>query len=337
MTSTLAVIIVNYKSADLIMDALGSLFRETSASRSMEIWVVDNASGDDSKERITGAFPSVRWIDMGYNAGFARANNAAIRAAGEKDVLLLNPDTIILDKAVERAYDQLTASEYVACGVQLINPDGTPQISGNYFMKGGLNHLLPLPYLGGLLRWVGYRLGAKVPNVLKSQSIQEVDWISGAFLMVKRIAIEKAGLMDEDFFLYGEEVEWCSRLHKVGKMCLFGDERIVHLQGEAVMVEHGSSAKGYQGLFTRKDFQLMVSNHLRIRKQFGIGWFLFLLFNYSVGVPVYFVGSFLHRLFTLRNPFGEWGQASQFAVNVVGIWKLLPLIIRNKPHFYKVM
>jgi GT2 family glycosyltransferase len=336
MRMQLSVIIVNYKSADLILDALESLYSET-ASLLMEVFVVDNASGDDSLQRITQAYPKVTWIDMGYNAGFARANNAGIRASSGAVVLLLNPDTLVLDNAVARAYTALAASSYVACGVQLVNPDGSPQISGNYFMKGGLNHLLPLPYWGDLLRWTGYRAGTKVPNVLESSSVQEVDWISGAFLMVKRSAIEQAGLMDEDFFLYGEEVEWCSRLHKVGKLCLFGDYKIVHLQGETVVPEHGSSSKGYRGLFSKKDYQLMVSNHLRVRKQFGVGWFLFLLLNYSFGVLVYFIASFFHRLFTLRNPFGEWGQASRFALNVARLWAISPRIMGWNPYFYKVM
>jgi GT2 family glycosyltransferase len=219
MRMQLSVIIVNFKSAALILDALESLYRETTGI-SFEVFVVDNASGDNSRERITGAYPEVLWIDMGYNAGFARANNAGIRAAKGQAILLLNPDTLVLDKAVTKAYEALQASSYVACGVQLVNPDGSPQISGNYFMKGGLNHLLPLPYWGDLLRWAGYKAGTKVPNVLESADVQEVDWISGAFLMVKHAAIEKVGLMDEDFFLYGEEVEWCSRLHKQGKLCI---------------------------------------------------------------------------------------------------------------------
>ncbi len=336
MRMQLSVIIVNYKSAALILDALESLYKETS-SITFDVFVVDNASGDNSQELITKAYPEVRWIDMGYNAGFARANNTGIRASLGEAVLLLNPDTLVLDHAVSRAYTALEASDYVACGVQLVNPDGSPQISGNYFMKGGLNHLLPLPYWGDLLRWAGYKAGTKVPNVLESTSIQEVDWISGAFLMVKRSAIEKAGLMDEDFFLYGEEVEWCSRLHKIGKLCIFGDYKIVHLQGETVVSEHGSASKGYQGLFSKKDYQLMVSNHLRVRKQFGVGWFLFLLLNYSFGVIVYFIFSFFHRLFTLRNPFGEWGQASRFALNVGHLWALAPKIISRNPHFYKAM
>lgn len=319
----LSVIIVNYKSSALILDALSSLYLET-PGLALEVWVVDNASGDNSRARILEAFPAVQWIDMGYNAGFARANNAGIRAAGENDVLLLNPDTIVLEQAVEKTYRRFCNSGYAACGVQLLNEDLTPQISGNFFMKGGLNHLLPLPYLGALLRWIGYRAGARVPNVREAGSIHEVQWISGAFLMVRRAAIARAGLMDEDFFLYAEEVEWCSRLGRVGRLCIFGDEHVIHLQGETVQ-----DGKGYTGLTTRKDFQLMLSNHLRVRKQFGVGWFLFLLSNYSLGVPVFFIGNLL----TFRSPL----PAARFARNVARLWWWTPRIIRNKPHFYKVI
>lgn len=323
MKETLAVIFVNYRSADLLLDALGSLFLETTGI-SLEVWVVDNDSKDDSRSRILEAFPIVRWIDMGYNAGFARANNAGIRAAGKKDVLLLNPDTIVLARAVENAYRKFKSGDYAACGVQLLNPDLTPQISGNFFMKGGLNHLLPLPYLGAFLRWVGYRSGTKVPNVREAGSVHEVQWISGAFLMVKRSAIDKAGPMDEDFFLYAEEVEWCSRLGKQGKLCIYGDEHVIHLQGETV-----KDGKGYEGLTTRKDFQLMLSNHLRVRKQFGVGWFLILLTGYTFGFWVFLFGNLL----TLKSP----SPALKFGRNVARLWWWMPRIVLNKPFFYKVL
>jgi GT2 family glycosyltransferase len=119
--------------------------------------VVDNASGDDSRERIIGAYPDARWVQMDYNAGFARANNAGIRLSSGRIVLLLNSDTLIEERAIEGCCRELAASSYVAGGVQLLNADRTPQISGNYFMRGGLNYLLPLPYLGGLIKKAGNR------------------------------------------------------------------------------------------------------------------------------------------------------------------------------------
>ena len=145
----LSIIIINYKSIALILDCIRSVYEFGTGE--MEIIVVDNFSGDDAENILQQHYPAVRFLQMGYNAGFARANNAAIKLANGELVLLLNPDTIILDNALNKCIDKFSASGYVACGVQLLNPDHSPQISGNYAMKGGLNYLLPLPYLGNFL------------------------------------------------------------------------------------------------------------------------------------------------------------------------------------------
>lgn len=332
----LSIIIVNYHSADMIIDCIRSINKFCDCSE-IEIIVVDNNSGKNDQVRLLALFPNIKWLQMDYNAGFARANNAGIREAKAPIVLLLNPDTLAIDNSLNNCVSQFSNSEYVACGVQLLNEDATPQISGNFFMKGGINHLLPLPYWGNFLRWIAFVFKTKKPNVPVAKTIEDVDWISGAFLMVKKEAIEKSGLMDEDFFLYAEEIEWCSRLKKIGKLCIYGDLHFVHLQGEAINRDQHISEKGYYNLYDKKGLQLMLSNHVRIRKQYGIGWFLFLLLNYTWEIPFYFIASFLHRLFTLRNPFGEWGKAAVYSRNVFYIWKLLPVIIRNKPYFYKAL
>ena len=282
------------------------------------------------------AFPQVRWVDMGYNAGFARANNAGIKIATGDTILLLNPDTVALDDSIAQCYYRLASSDLIAAGVQLLDREYGPQISGSFFMKGGLNHLLPIPYWGSFLRWIGYRAGTKVPGVQQAKPVQEVDWISGAFLMVKQPVVNKAGLLDEDFFLYAEEVEWCSRLKKVGKMAIFGDLKIVHLEGATINKSQDLDERGYYNLYDKKGLQLMVSNHLRVRKQYGVGWFLVLLLNYSFGVLVFWLAGSLHRLLTLRNPFTHWRKVFAFGANVARLWTLAPKIIRNRPFFYKM-
>ncbi|MCW3118426.1 MAG: glycosyl transferase family 2 [Chitinophagaceae bacterium] len=332
----LSIIIVNYYAADMIADCLQSVF-QYNKELDFEVIVVSNSSGKEDKKKLTSFFPQINWVEMDYNAGFARANNAGIRAAKAPVILLLNPDTLAVDDSLTRCVEMFRQSPYIACGIQLLNEDKTPQISGSFFMKGGLNHLLPLPYWGNLLRWMAFRLKTKIPNVPQARSVEEVDWISGAFLMVKKEMVVKAGLMDEDFFLYAEEVEWCSRLRKIGKLALFGDLHFIHLQGEAINKDQNSTEKGYAGLFDKKGLQVMLSNHVRIRKQYGTGWFLFILLNYTWGIGVYAAASFIHRLFTLRNPLAEWPQVFAFAKNVFSIWKLAPVIIRNHPHFYKAL
>jgi GT2 family glycosyltransferase len=318
-----------------VLESINTL-EQFNAGLVYEVIVVDNHSGDNSREIIGSRFPGVKYVAMDHNAGFARANNAGMQAAGGEVFLLLNPDTVSIDDSIARAYYKLADSEYIACGVQLLDAEHEPQISGNFFMKGGLNHLLPIPYWGDLLKWLGQQTKTKVPNVKIASAVEDVDWISGAFLMVKKQAVEKAGMMDEDFFLYAEEVEWCSRLKKFGKLCIFGDMNIIHLEGGSIDKAQDVKEKGYYNLYDKKGLQLMVSNHLRVRKQYGVGWFLFLLLNYTWGVAVYFFCSTLHRLFTLRNPFGEWERIGSFAANVFRLWKLAPKIISGRSYFYRM-
>ena len=331
----LSVIIVNYRSVTDIIACLESAFQFESA-HSFEWIVVNNDEADQDEHLITTRFPSVVWLNMGYNAGFARANNRGILEARGDIVLLLNPDTIILDDAIEKCFRKLQSSENIAAGVQLLNEDRSPQITGNFFMKGGLNHLLPLPYIGAFLRKIAFAIGTKKTNIQSASEEEKVDWISGAFLMVKKTAIDQAGLLDEDFFLYSEEIEWCSRLGKQGELCVYGDLFTVHLQGETVNKIMGSQEKGYMDLTGRKGLQLMVSQHLRIRKQFGTGWFLFHLFMYTIEIPVLFCFSFIENLFYLSNPFKDWKMAISYSRNVAKIWALSGKIMKNQPFFYKM-
>lgn len=336
MQPAYTIIIVNYKTPQLLADCLTTVFAQPTTIP-FEVIVADNASGDNSRHLITTAFPAVQWVQLDYNAGFARANNEGIRQSKGHTVLLLNSDTLVSDNAIENSYQALQTSAYMACGVQLLNVDGSPQISGAYFVKGGLNYLLPLPYIGPLVKWLGARANTRKPSVMETRSTTEVDWINGAYLMVKKQAIEKAGLMDEDFFLFSEEAEWCSRLGRVGGLCIFGQYHIVHLQGETSNETFGSSGKGYYNLYDRKGLQIMVSNMLRIRKQYGIGWFLLLLSAYTTAVPVYFVASFIEGIFRLRNPFSEWPWAAKLGRNIGRVWALAPAMIANRPRFYKML
>jgi hypothetical protein len=332
----LSIIIINYKTPQLLIDCLTTVFAQT-RHIAFEVLIVDNDSGDNSRELVTRRFPQVQWIQMTYNAGFARANNEGIRQCKGEAILLLNSDTLVEGQAIEKCYHQFMASDYVACGVQLLNTDRTPQISGNYIMKGGLNYLLPLPYLGNLVKGLGNLVKVKKPNIPEATGIVEVDWINGAYLMVKRSAIEKAGLMDEDFFLYSEEAEWCSRLKKTGRLCIYGQLHVVHLQGETSNQAFGSSGKGYYNLYDRKGLQIMLSNFVRVRKQFGIAWFLFLLICYTLAIPVFFIGSFIERLFRFQNPFTDFSRAARFTGNIGKLWSYLGIIISNKPYFYRVL
>lgn len=324
----LSIIIINYKTPALLSDCIHSIYQQR-GNDLYEVIVVDNASGDNSRDIIIGKFPRVKWLQMHYNAGFARANNAGIKNSTGDTVLLLNSDTVIVNNAVSDCYSLFFSSPYVACGVQLLNADGSAQISGNYFMTGSLNNLLPLPVIGSLVKSAGNLFSVGKPHVPDSDRPVEVDWINGAFLMVKKSFIEKAGLMDEDFFLYAEEAEWCHRLRKFGKLVIYGQLKVIHLQGASSNTAFSSQTQGYSNLFDEKGFQIMLSNFVRIRKQNGIFWFIFQLLIYTVNIILFFVAG-------LFQP-GKLRFLRGYSGNVFRLWSYFGKIIANKPYFYKVL
>jgi len=335
----LSVILVNYKGPALLLDCIESIYRETTHV-SFEIIVVDNFSEDESERIVLQKFPGVVWVAMTYNSGFARANNAGIKIANGNFILLLNSDTIILENAIEKTILLLEEHrEISACGVQLLNIDGSSQISGATNVKGGLNNtLIPLPYLGSLVRYIGYKAGAKKPSIEKIEEMVYVDWIIGAFLLTKRNVIDKAGLLDEEFFMYSEEMEWCSRLQRSGKLCLFEGPKVIHLQG-------GSSNEFYnimekensKGIWNRKGRQIILSNLLRIKKQFGNGWFLINLFLYIIEIPVFFFGLLFDKIFANKKEHYSWKSFFSYSANIMAQLKYTATIFRSKPFFYKIL
>lgn len=330
----LSIIIVNYRSYGLLINSIKSIY-QFNAGLIKEIIVVDNNSSDDSKEKIFSIFPNIVWIQMNYNAGFARANNEGIRYSKGDTILLLNPDVLFEDDSVSQCYQKLQQSPHIGAGVQLFNPDRTPQITGSYFIKGGINHFLPLPVLGKLFKWLGTQLKVKKTNVPEAKGEVTVDWINGAFLMVKKSAIEKAGLLDEDFFLYSEEIEWCSRLRQYGSFCVYGDLHAIHLQGETANKAFGSSGQGYFNLWDKKGKQIMLSNFVRIRKQFGVGWFICHLLVYIAEVPLSFFKVCWHSIISARR--FTFSQFKGYCINLLTVIQHSLIIIQNKRHFYKVL
>ena len=331
----LSIIIVNYQSTADIQNCLRSASKFLTENQEIEWIVVDNDSKDGSDQMLSNEFPFIHYIQMGYNAGFARANNAGIKIAKGDQVLLLNPDTLIMAGSIEKCIERFVQSDHIACGVQLIHADGTPQFSGSKFVIGGLNHLMDLPYWGASLKAIASIFKTNKPSVIKASKVQKVDWISGAYLMVKKWAIDKAGLMDEDFFLYAEEVEWCSRLGKLGSMCLYGDIEIVHLIGSSIQTATGSEDNSYTNLSDKKGLQLMVSNHLRIRKQYGVFWYLVQLINFTWAIVYAFVMSFLLHLAHGKNPLTDFNKLIGFSKNVLTLWGFSYTMIAAKPYFYK--
>ncbi len=332
-----SIIIINYKSCALVMDCIQSIVQET-APGSYEIILVDNDYKDGAKEKILTAYPGIHWLQLPYNAGFARANNAGMKMAKGAYYLILNADTIILDKAIDKSVALLKNYPHAAgCGIQLLNTDGTTQISGAHFVKGGLNTLLPLPYLGRLIRYAGYKFKTTVPSVQHVKKDIEVDWIVGAYMLVKADAVSKSGMFDEDFFMYAEEIEWCARLRKQGKLVLFAEPSVIHIGG-GTSAEYYNTEESENGknLWNLKGRQIMVSNMVRIRKQFGAGWFLLIAGIYLFEIPVFAVCLLADKLINGHNAQFKWKNVKDYTANMVVLMKYFFIILSNRKYFYKV-
>ncbi len=332
----LSIIIINYRSFQHVYNCIESIYQQTQRY-SFEIIVVDNNSQDNSESKLLAVYPSIKWLQTGYNAGFARANNLGIQASGGEYILVLNADTIILNNALDTAIDLFkNKKDAVACGVQLLNPDGSHQISGAYFKKGGLNVLLPLPYLGRLIRYLGYKLKTRVPSIKQIAAEQKVDWIVGAFIMVKKEVLKKSGLFDEDFFMYSEEIEWCSRLGKHGALYLFEAPKVMHIGGGTSSGYYNTDNDNSRNLWSKKATQIIISMLLRIRKQFGVFYYLVVCFFFLVEIPIFIVGLLIEKLLKVNKAQYTWQNVSGYIVNVGYILKYFIKILLNKPHFYKV-
>lgn len=227
----LSIIIVNYNGGAMILDAIGSVL-VTQAQTDVEVTVVDNGSSDGSLAAIRQHFGDrVRCIEMGRNAGFAAANNAGIREAKGRYVMLLNPDTVVLEGALQAMTDYMDSHpEAGACGANLYNEQMKPQFS--YWM------VLP----GARMEWHGlwsdrwlrcrYR-GSHEHNL--TDEPRSVAYCMGAALMTRREVIDRVGMMDEDFFLFYEETEWCWRIRKAGyEIVNIPQAKIIHLEGQTI-------------------------------------------------------------------------------------------------------
>ncbi len=250
----LSIVVVNWNTRDLLRLCLASIYRNA-ADLDYEVIVVDNGSTDDSVEMVRLGFPGTIVVRNQENLGFARANNQAIRRCFGRHVLLLNSDAMLLWGSARQMVEHLDTNPRVgAVGGKLLNPDGTFQSSYADFPRLLGETLL----LTGLSRWL---LGSSYPSYSesRSQDRRPVDWVSGAFLMVRRGALDTVGLLDEDYFMYTEEVDWCYRIRRRGwEIHYLPEAQAVHWSG-------GTS----QLVPERKRAQLYRSKWLFMRKHRG--------------------------------------------------------------------
>mgnify|MGYP000949353737 CR=1 FL=1 len=224
----LSIIIVNYNTAVLLNKCINSIRRYCPAHE-YEIFIVDNASDDDSRVYIKGLSNSVCSILNEKNMGFACANNLAIRKAKGKYILLLNPDTEVLDGTLDKCIDYMDKHTTIGIlGCKVLLPDGKldlacrrgfPDLWNSFCRFSGLAKLFPKSKL-----FSGYNL-----TYLDESKSYPVDSVVGAFMMVRREVIDQIGLLDEDFFMYGEDIDWCYRAKQAGwEVFYYADAAIIH-------------------------------------------------------------------------------------------------------------
>ena len=240
MLPRLSVVIVTYNSRAHIDRCLGSLVEHPPAT-DHEIVVVDNASTDGTAGDTRQRWPGIRVVDAGANLGFARANNLGIQQTRGGLILLLNPDTIVPAGAIDRLIAALDARPDAAiAGPRLVNGDGRAELS-----FGAM--LTPLAELWrkALGRGGERRLRAVTTYVeWLTRRPRDVDWVSGACMLVRRADAEAAGLLDERYFMYVEDVDFCAAVRARGRKVLFAPAaEIVHFRGQsrlaaAVATEH---------------------------------------------------------------------------------------------------
>lgn len=227
MSPELSIIIVNWNTRDFLSACLESLF-QTLGDISFEIWVVDNGSTDGSQEMVKNSFPTVNLIANTENKGFAGANNQAMESCQGEYMLLFNSDAIADPGAIHALLDLAKTQPGAGIiGAQLVNPDNSFQASYSRFPSLSQEFLI-LTGLGRLIygRWYP----SQGPEIESGPQI--VDYVEGACLLVNRKAYLDVGGLDEGYFMYAEEVDWCHTMRQGGWQVWYQPEaRIIHFVG----------------------------------------------------------------------------------------------------------
>lgn len=271
----LSIIIVNYNVKAFLLNLLSSLEMALKDYKS-EIIVVDNASEDGSVEAVRKKYPKVNLIASNENLGFGKANNLALKKAKGKYIVLINPDTIVKENSFSNLikFFEETPEAGIA-GCKVLNPDGSLQLACRRSFPGpwtsftkvsGLSRLFPKNKI-----FARYNL-----TYLDEDSTYEVDAISGAFMMLRKEVYEKVGGFDEQFFMYGEDLDLCYRIQKSGyKVYYVHTTEIIHYKGESTRRSNLDETKVFYGamtLFVKKHFsssfivRLVLESAILLRK-----------------------------------------------------------------------
>ncbi len=240
----ISVVILSYNTLAITLDCLIFLFK--SKGMELEVIVIDNASTDGSAEAIAKKFPQVKLVKNSSNLGFAKANNQGMQMAKGDIFLLLNSDVFVLPDTLATCQKYL--DKFAVVGCKLLNADGSIQFSWGYFPTLFRIYLLMsfidnFPIIKSLVHSIHVR------DISQYTQSREVDWVTGAFMMLKNEVFAKTGGIDEKYFMYGEEMEWMYRVNQAGlKVGYIADASATHLGGASTKSQSkmfSSEMKGY--------------------------------------------------------------------------------------------
>jgi GT2 family glycosyltransferase len=267
----LSIIIVNYNTKKLTIECIESIYKAANDYYEFEIFVVDNASSDGSAEAIKSHFPHVHFIGNAENVGFAKANNQAILLSKGKYVLLLNSDTIIEKNTISDMIcfmDVCPDAGASGCKVELPTGEldkachrGFPTPMASFYYLTGLSKRYPQNP-----RYTGYHM-----SHLEMNEIHEIDCLVGAFMLVRREAINEIGLLDETYFMYGEDIDWCYRIKHAGWKIYYNPHvKITHYKGAS------SRKKPLKIVYEfHRAMYIFHRNHFSKKYHFFVNWIVY--------------------------------------------------------------
>jgi len=300
METALTIVIVNWNTKEDLMTCL-SILKERSRVPLFEVLVVDNGSKDGSSEEVHKEYPWVRLLENERNLGFAKAANDALRQMKGRYALLLNPDAQVKEGAIESLFSFMDQHpEAGVAGAQLLNSDGSkqnsianfPSLATELLNKSLLRWLCPKKFLGKERDY--------------SEPV-EVDSVIGACMMARRDALDQVGLLDEDYFLFLEETDWCYRMKKAGwKIYHVPQAEVYHFQG-----------KSAEAVKKRARVEFYRSRYHFFKKNRGTWQWFMLLIGLTIKLMVEFVFTGIANLFTF---FAVQKWKKRFSVYAYLLW-----------------
>ncbi len=257
----IGIVIVNYNVRHFLDQCLKSIYNSVTENLKIEVWVVDNASLDGSVPFLREQYPDVHLIANDTNVGFSAANNQAIKQMQSEFVLLLNPDTVLEEDTLQQCHTFMrNHADAGALGVKMIDGAGNFLPESKRKVPNLWNSFCKLSYLSDIFpnsRWFsGYNLG-----YLSEDKTHEIEVLCGAFMFIRQATLDKTGLLDESFFMYGEDIDLSYRIIQAGfKIHYFPETSIIHFKGESTKKSSLNYVKTFYGAM-----------HIYVKKHYGAG------------------------------------------------------------------